>query len=173
MYYTIFLICQGLLLGRAKDNTKKKRKSSLEQWQWPQLKLDKMTVVRQPVCVETGHSAGWRGEDPLQSWPEILSYLHKHQFLSYFWKNFFISLSVFITLYDHMRSPARKSSVTQCMAVICMSIQTYHSHRQPLTNDMMAYVIQINSIVYITLDMTSFKSTLINLKLRMTAKNLF
>lgn len=78
MYYTIFLICQGLLLGRAKDNTKKKRKSSLEQWQWPQLKLDKMTVVRQPVCVETGHSAGWRGEDPLQSWPEILSYLHKH-----------------------------------------------------------------------------------------------
>ena len=26
MYYTIFLICQGLLLGRAKDNTKKKKK---------------------------------------------------------------------------------------------------------------------------------------------------
>lgn len=35
---------------------------------------------------------------------------------------------------------------------------------------MMAYVVQINSIVYITLDMTSFKSTLINLKLRMSAK---
>ena len=47
------------------------------------------------------------------------------------------------------------------MAVMCMSIQTYHSCRQPLTNDMMAYVVQINSIVYITLDMTSFKSILI------------